>query len=475
MAGKIFVNYRRQDAPAEARYIRDRLAGVFGKRNVFMDVDDLKLGQHFEEELEKALAQCDVFLPVIGQRWLELLHARRENGEPDYVRQEVAGALRRGEILVIPVLVDRAELPRREQLPDDMRALVLRQKQDLKHETSGRDMAEIIGIIKYVRRRKAWRRWRGIVFGAAAAIVCVAIAIYHFAIPVPWPAAFKGHSVIGPLAAGQTFRDCKECPEMVVLPAGEFLMGSPEGESGRTTSEGPQHKVRIGKRLAVGKFEITVEEYEAFVASTGGVADGGGCNVWTAYGHRFEKDRSFRTPSFSQGPRHPVVCVSWQAATTYVNWLTMQTGKMYRLLSEAEWEYAARAGSTARYFFGESEAALCEHGNAADRTSAFLWGNHLCSDGVGVQTATVGRYKANAFGLHDMLGNASEWVQDCPHQNYEGAPTDGSPSMSGNCSARVTRGGSWDNGPKDVRSATRSSHNMQGKDNIGFRVAREVD
>jgi formylglycine-generating enzyme required for sulfatase activity len=262
---------------------------------------------------------------------------------------------------------------------------------------------------------------------------------------------------------------------MVVVPAGEFMMGSPENESGRSASEGPQRKVQIARPLAVGKFEVTVEEYEAFTASTGGVADGGGCNVWTAYGHRFEKDRSFRTPSFSQTPRHPAVCVSWQAATTYANWLTTQTGKKYRLLSEAEWEYAARGGSLTRYFFGESEAALCEFGNGADRTSAFLWGNHLCSDGVGVQTAAVGTYKANAFGLHDTAGNVWEWVQDCPHEGYQGAPTDGTPWMSGECNSRVIRGGSWDNDTKGLRSAARASYNMLGKDNIGFRVARELD
>jgi formylglycine-generating enzyme required for sulfatase activity len=474
MARKIFVNYRRQDEPAEARNVRDRLARVFGERNVFMDVDDLEPGQRFEEELEKALAQCDVFLPVIGPRWLKLLDARGQNGDPDYVRQEVAGALARGNILIIPVLVAEAQLPRRDRLPEDIRALTGHQAHDLRHKTYGRDMAQIIAVIKSMRR-KAWHRWRVAVFGAGAAILCLAIGIYYFGASGPPRTALKDLSTTGGLVDGQAFRDCKECPEMVVVPAGEFLMGSPESESGRTASEGPQHNVRIGKRLAVGKFEVTVEEYEAFIVSTGGVADGGGCNVWTAYGHRFEKDRSFRTPSFSQSPRQPVVCVSWQAATTYTNWLTTQTGKKYRLLSEAEWEYAARAGSTGRYFFGDSEGALCEYGNGADRTSAFLWGNHLCSDGVGVQTATVGRYKPNAFGLHDTIGNASEWVQDCLREDYRGAPTDGAPWMSGNCSSRVIRGGSWDNGPKDLRSATRGAHNMQGKDNIGFRVAREVD
>jgi formylglycine-generating enzyme required for sulfatase activity len=159
----------------------------------------------------------------------------------------------------------------------------------------------------------------------------------------------------------------------------------------------------------------------------------------------------------------------------FPNWLTAKTRKKYRLLSEAEWEYAARAGSTTRYFFGDDEGKLCEYGNGADQTSAFLWGNHLCSDGVGVQTAEVGKYRPNAFGLNDTIGNASEWVQDCWHPNYDGAPTDGSAWKGGDCSQRVTRGGTWDAGAGDLRSASRSAANMQGRDNIGFRVAREME
>ena len=468
MAGKIFINYRRDDASASARNIYDRLSHAFGKRSVFMDVDRLKPGQRFDEELDKALQKCDVFIAVIGPKWLTLLEDRGRSGQTDFVRIEIAKALAR-ELLVIPVLVDKARLPTPEELPADVRTLVLHHMHELTHERFGREMDDLVSLLKAAR--PAARRW------TAVAIVAGGVALSGLT-----AAYFQGYLFFterssrddATLSAGEVFRDCPTCPDMAVVPAGTFTMGSPDTEPGRNASEGPRHEVRIPRAFAVGKFEISVKQYEEFVAASGGVADGGGCAVWTAYGHRFEKDRSFRTPSFSQGPTNPVVCVSWQTALTYANWLTVRTGKPYRLLSEAEWEYAARANSKTRYHFGDDEAKLCEFGNGADRTSAFLWGNHLCSDNVGVQTAEVGRYRPNSFGVHDMIGNASEWVMDCSNPNYVDAPVDGTAWMSGDCQKRVIRGGSWDSGPKDLRSATRGAYPMQGKDNIGFRIARDI-
>lgn len=483
MAAKIFINYRRDDARADARNVRDRLAGVLGPHNIFMDVDDLRPGQQFDSELKKALLQCDVFLAVIGRRWLELLRARDALGERDFVRDEIVAALARG-IIVIPVLVDTATLPRPDELPADIRDLVFRQKHDLTHERFGRDVVDLVSAIK-ARRNAARRaspggRYRFPILGVVGALTAGLVVLVSLSSeklrpfwPLQWIDVQKTPDA--PLSPGKIFRDCPDCPEMVVVPAGQFMMGSPETETGHASSESPQHRVQIAKAFAVGKYEVTVKEYEEFVTSTGGVADRGGCEVWTAYGHRFESDRSYKTPSFSQLQTNPVVCVSWQAATTYTNWLTTKTAKKYRLLSEAEWEYAARAGSAAPYFFGDDEAKLCSYGNGADRTSAFLWGNHLCSDSVGVQTAAVGAYQPNAFGLYDMVGNVWEWVQDCMHPIYDIAPTDGSAWMTGDCKQLVVRGGSWDNAPKDLRSATRGAHPLQAKDNIGFRVAREID
>ena len=151
--GKIFVNYRRDDERAMAARVRDRLAQTFGNRNVFMDVDHLMAGLRFDKELEKALAETDTFLAVIGPRWMDLLEARRTSGERDYVREEIAGALKAG-IVVIPVLIDGAPLPRADDLPDELRELVLHQKHDVAYERFGRDMASLIEAIRYVRKVK---------------------------------------------------------------------------------------------------------------------------------------------------------------------------------------------------------------------------------------------------------------------------------------------------------------------------------
>ena len=248
---------------------------------------------------------------------------------------------------------------------------------------------------------------------------------------------------------GELFRDCPDCPEMVVVPAGEFDMGGKD-----SPYEGPQHRVTIAKPFAIERRETSFAEWDACVSD-------GKCK------HRPD-DRGW-----GRGDQ-PVIDVSWEDAKAFVLWLTQKTGRNYRLPSEAEWEYAARANSKTRYHFGDDEAKLCEFGNGADRTSAFLWGNHLCSDNVGVQTAEVGRYRPNSFGVHDMIGNASEWVMDCSNANYVDAPVDGTAWMSGDCQKRVIRGGSWDSGPKDLRSATRGAYPMQGKDNIGFRIARDI-
>jgi hypothetical protein len=340
MAGKIFINYRRGDDPSGAARVRDRLASTFGDASIFMDVDNVLVGQRFDEELAKALAQCDVLIAVIGPRWMELWKARAASGERDHVREEIAEALKR-KLVVIPVRVgvegQMPALPREQDLPEDISALVLHQKKDVTHERFGRDIAELIAAIKlHLKIHPTSRprlaapavRWGWVAAGAAVALIlAVWGAAHQMGVPVRWPvtpspAALKPSQQNFEDGArrvqGETFRDCNDgCPEMVVAPAGSFTMGSPTSEPGRRSNEGPQRTVTIRQPLAVGKFEVTIAEYEAFVTATGGVSDGGGCNVWTAYGHQFQKDRSYKSPSFSQGSRNPVVCVTWQAATTF--------------------------------------------------------------------------------------------------------------------------------------------------------------
>ena len=247
---------------------------------------------------------------------------------------------------------------------------------------------------------------------------------------------------------GDTFRDCETCPEMVVLPSGKFMMGSPEGERGRDDREGPQHRVTILKPFAVGKYEVTVGQYAEFVRETKHRT--GNCSLLT--------DRSWDNQPFDQTNNHPVACVSWDDASTYAYWLSVKTGHEYRLLTEAEWEYAARAGTTTAYHFGRMIL-----GNMAQYSSN--------------GTASVGSFPANAFGLHDMHGNVWEWVEDCWHYDYTDAPTNGSAWLSGcrDVNRRVFRSGSWNSKPEYLRSAYRLKFNVSLQDDFnGFRVARDL-
>ena len=277
---------------------------------------------------------------------------------------------------------------------------------------------------------------------------------------------------------GRVFRDCEGCPEMVVVPAGSFEMGSPSSEAGRGDDEGPVHRVTIGDVFAVGVREVTRGEYRRFVRATGHSA---GDTCWTYESGEWENrgGRNWEDPGYEQTDGHPVVCVSWGDAKGYVEWLSRETGKEYRLLSEAEWEYVARAGSRGARYWGGSEAGQCGYANGGDEAlkghySGWKWGTAACNDGH-VHTAPVGSYEANGFGLQDVLGNVWEWVEDCWNGRYAGAPSDGSAWETGDCGRRVLRGGSWNYGPWDLRSANRS-RDSTGLRNyfIGFRVARTL-
>jgi formylglycine-generating enzyme required for sulfatase activity len=261
--------------------------------------------------------------------------------------------------------------------------------------------------------------------------------------------------------AGDVFRDCAVCPEMTVVPAGTFVMGSPDSEAGRFAHEQPQHTVTLERAFAVGRFEVTFAEWDACLAA-------GGC-----LGHK-PKDKDW-----GRGNR-PVMNVSWKQARAFTDWLRQSTGKPYRLLTEAEWEYAARAGTTTARFWGNASKDACRFANVHDRTSlsvnGYDWPHHNCYDGY-AQTAPVGRFEANAFGLYDMLGNVWEWTEDCWHARYDGAPDSGAAwTAGGRCDLRVSRGGGWDVVPRGVRSANRDAASMATRDDdIGFRVARSLD
>jgi formylglycine-generating enzyme required for sulfatase activity len=255
-------------------------------------------------------------------------------------------------------------------------------------------------------------------------------------------------------APGTTFRDCSECPEMVVVPAGKFMMGSEESDD-----EKPVHEVVIAKPFAVGKFEVTFDEYDACVA-------GGGCvQDVCLQGIPCVKHTKPHDSGWGRG-RRPAINIAYIWIPGYLEWLSQKTGKHYRLLTEAEWEYAARAGTTTKNAFGDAIG----HDQAN-----FSYGQQ----GKG-RTVEVGSYKPNAWGLYDMHGNVWEWVEDCYEASYDfngkKAPADGSASTYPGCPTRVARGGSWDYEGSDIRSAIRYAVKpLFATDEIGFRVARSLD
>ena len=243
---------------------------------------------------------------------------------------------------------------------------------------------------------------------------------------------------------GRTFKDCGYCPKMIVVPSGSFSMGSPRSEAGRDDDEGPRHRVRIDYRFAVGISEVTFREWDVCAVSGRCMGYAPGDMGW------------------GRGNR-PVINVSWDDAQSYVAWLTDVTGESYRLLSESEWEYVARAGSVTAYSWGNTVG----HSRANCHGCGSRWDKK--------KTAPVGSFSANAWGLHDIHGNVWEWVRDCWKDSYFRSPSDGSPSERGDCTKRVLRGGAWDTKPISLRSADRVWVTAESRSQVrGFRVARTL-
>ena len=295
------------------------------------------------------------------------------------------------------------------------------------------------------------------------------------------------------------FRECDKCPQMVVLPAGSFTMGSAESGTSNTDNStlirpkpnepttpgsGPPHTVTIPKLFAVGKFEVTVREYTAFANETG--YDGSKCFMFdsTVKDFKLHDQNSWRNPGYQQSESHPVACINWNDAKAYVDWLSRTTGKPYRLLSEAEWEYAARAGTQTSYYFGDDPGLICEYANNADQTyeatlspksAVPVAQSAPCRDRF-TYTAPAGSFLPNEFGLYDMYGNVWETVEDCANDGYSGAPTDGTAWLSGDCNRHIRRGGSFFLAAPVLTSVFRFGGVTNDRvGDVGFRVARTLD
>jgi formylglycine-generating enzyme required for sulfatase activity len=280
---------------------------------------------------------------------------------------------------------------------------------------------------------------------------------------------------------GEAFRDCADCPELVAIPRGEYLMGSPSNEPGRTDDEddapgpgGSPVAIKIAAPFAMSRREITRGEYAAFIAETKHATDGG---CFARHGERtLDLGLSWRDPGFPQDDRHPVVCISYDDALAYAEWLSKRSGARYRLPTEAEYEYAARAGASARYFWGDDSVNLCSYANGADATAREQnpgWLVASCRDGFAF-TAPVGSFRPNGFGLYDMIGNVWEWTSDCASDSLRQA-AQGGPADCAAGANRILRGGSWSDPPDRLRLAARIAGPPEARDQIvGLRLVREI-
>jgi formylglycine-generating enzyme required for sulfatase activity len=284
-----------------------------------------------------------------------------------------------------------------------------------------------VGLIGWMNEARLREQWRSVWI----------VRPYLLAQVAPYVLSVAAEQALKP---GDSFRECaKDCPEMIVIPAGAFTMGSPDTEVGRYNTEQPRHRVVIARPFAVSKFAVTFDDWDA-------CARFGDCE----------------DPALGRG-RQPVINVTWDDAVRYVAWLSRITGKSYRLLTEAEWEYAARAGTEAAYPWGDAIGT----GNANCTACGSRWDSRL--------PAPVGSFAANLFGLYDMHGNVWQWVEDCFHDDYQGAPDDGSAWVAADCRRRVIRGGSWRNIPRALRSAYRGWLTIVSRNNsVGFRVGRTL-
>jgi formylglycine-generating enzyme required for sulfatase activity len=399
-----------------------------------MDVEGyIKPGDDFVEVLEAQVSACEVMVVVIGAQRLSL----EKNGRPrihdprDPVHIEIATALRR-KIRVIPALVDGARMPDESELPEALKPLARRQAIRLSHERFAADGQGLVKALQEVLRGP--------------------LPLPELLDPLgPAPAArpiITDPALTVPPGSGESFRDVATpwCPEMVVVPAGAFTVNA-------------QKKVTIAKPFAVGRYAVTRGEFSVFVRETGySVPD----EADTYEGGKWElrKGRSFRNPGFIQDDSHPVVCVNWYDAKAYVQWLSGRMDKGYRLLSDAEWEYACRAGTQTLFWWGSSIST----------------GQANCRGSYAQKTMPVKSFQPNPWGLYQVHGNVNEWVEDCMSDDVHNPPSDGSARTTGYCSERILRGGSWLSDPQDLAFSFRFTLNTAGDrhSDVGFRVARTL-
>jgi formylglycine-generating enzyme required for sulfatase activity len=447
---KIFLSYRRQDSAAAAGRIYDRLCAHFGDDAVFMDIDSIPFGVDFREHINSAVDQCGVLLAVIGPNWAGGAGAPRQIDDPrDFLRMEIEAALER-KLPVVPILIDRTRMPGEADLPPSLAPLAYRNAIDL---DQGRDFHHhvnrlINGIERLLQQSNLVAMAPPSQPGKPAAIIPAAREQGRSRKPEPSDAGQRPKPPSPqPTPEWMTSIEIK----FALVPAGTFRMGSTDADQNAITNEKPQHEVRITRPFYLGTYEVTQGQYQAVAG---------------------------QNPSYFKGSDDlPVEQISWLDAVRFCNTLserevrnpyyridgdavTIAGGDGYRLPTEAEWEYACRAGTTTRFSFGDDESALGQ----------YAW----YSANSNSQTHPVGEKQPNAFGLYDMHGNVWEWCWDGYAADYYQQAPAGDPRGPGPAAHRVSRGGSWNDDARRARSACRDKDSPGLRYyTLGFRLARD--
>lgn len=476
----VFVSHAsKDDALAEdlVDWLHER-----GVRDTFVDHVDILGGESFADQIRASAAGARVVLCVITPNWLASSDCFNEYQAAWYMGKNILPLL-----LLDPAKPDPGEPARRlsrvlaeTQGIDLRKALSPDGRIDLQRHAASADLLlrslRAFGVRPGSAGRVPWRALAVAGAGAAAA----AVGLWAYLSQPVWATRIDaGAALPGGLAHRESFRDCEACPAMVALTGGQLLMGAHRDRitaGDFTADQGPQRLVSVAP-FAIGRHEVTRAQFSAFLDASGHPRPSG-CITWEDGIESNRQDRSIDNPGYGQGADHPAVCIAWHDAQAYVDWLSRETGEAYRLPSEAEWEYAARAGSDARFFFGPDVEAICRFDNIADAEARARWPGWettACSDGV-VFTGPVGSFEANGFGVFDIYGNVREWVRDCWHNTYENAPETSQAWVDPGCGNRVARGGSWDSKPSLVGSSWRWSMPADTRHFLyGFRVARELD
>lgn len=440
---EIFVSYRRDDSQWSAGRLNDRMEAVLGASRVFFDTVTILPGEDFHQVLGAKVGACRVLVAVIGPRWLDILNQRAGTGH-DFVHIEIAEALKR-DVRVVPVLIDGARMPAEAELPDDLKALARRNAATVRADTFRADADYLIAFLRQFLDAQRVGRVAGPSTDRpelARPVTPTSGAPQRFEFRIGAGRNERSFELV----PGESVSDIPLGPEMVLVPPGRFWMGSHEADG--EPNEMPRHEVVIDYPLLVGKFPMTFQDWDFYLDQAMRSPIGG--------------NRAPHVPrdnGWGRG-RQPVVDVSWDDAAQAAAWLAETSGKGYRLLTEAEWEYCCRAGSVGSFSFGDDEQVAAQY--------AWHRGNS------GQQPQAVGQLRPNGFGLYDMHGNVLEWCEDVWSRDYVGAPTDGSVARHGpDASVRVVRGGAWNNGVRNIRSAVRRGARIDSRgQNLGFRLAR---